>query len=95
MGANSDRGWIASLNHGHLFIKRFQYIVGAQYPDNGCSCEAYIDANMLEMETLSPLTELQPEDSITHVEEWELIDGVPPMPQTVEQMQAHIQKYIK
>ena len=32
---------------------------------------------MLEMETLSPLTMLEPGASIEHPEEWELFDNVP------------------
>ena len=32
---------------------------------------------MLEMETLSPLNLLEPGSDVTHVEEWELFDGVP------------------
>lgn len=95
IGTNSDKGWLAYFNHGHLFIKRFNCAQGVEYPDYGCTCEAYIDANMLEMETLSPLTQLAPEASLTHVEEWELLDHVPSFPTDTTRAEEHIKTFIQ
>ncbi|MGI9863055.1 hypothetical protein SDD30_16895 [Moorella naiadis] len=73
--ANQD-GWAAYLNHGNLFIKRFNHQVDARYPDYGVSYETYMNNYILEMESLSPLTLLKPEATVSHVEEWELIGDV-------------------
>lgn len=42
------------------------------YPDGGCSAEIFTNAEMLELETLSPLTELPPEGVLEHTEWWSL-----------------------
>ncbi|MGB9809934.1 MAG: hypothetical protein ACPLSA_07860, partial [Caldanaerobacter sp.] len=48
----------------------------ATYPDFGVSFETYTNDWMLEIETLSPLTKLKPGETVEHVEEWELYEGV-------------------
>jgi hypothetical protein len=58
-----------------LFIKRFDYINGAVYPDNGCNFETYTSNRMLEMETLSPLYTIAPGATVSHTETWELKDN--------------------
>ncbi|GAF25218.1 membrane-associated lipoprotein [Moorella thermoacetica Y72] len=73
--ANQD-GWSTYLNHGNLFIKRFNHQFNVRYPDYGISYETYMNNYMLEMESLSPLTLLEPEATVSHVEEWELIRDV-------------------
>lgn len=76
LGINNEAGWAAYARDGHLFIKRYYPESGAKYPDFGVSFETYTNDWMLEIETLSPLTKLQPEASIEHIEEWELYDNV-------------------
>ena len=76
VGAGNKQGWAGYLRDGKLFVKRFDYIEGAKYPDDGCNCETYTDGDFMEVETLGPLTTLQPEDSTTHVERWFLFDNV-------------------
>jgi hypothetical protein len=77
MGLPVEAGWAAYANHGQLFVKRFEYDDEAEYPDFGlCSYETYTNAGMLEMETLSPMWDLEPGDSADHVEVWSLHDGV-------------------
>jgi hypothetical protein len=75
-GINNEDGWAAYFNHGNLFIKRYEYFMDKKYPDFGVSYETYTTDFMLEMESLSPLTLLQPDSEIVHTEEWELIKGV-------------------
>lgn len=70
--ANED-GWAAYINHGNLFIKRYTHQLAAKYPDFGVSYETYTTDYMLEMESLSPLTLLEPEAVVTHEETWELV----------------------
>ncbi|SHF66946.1 hypothetical protein SAMN02746089_02353 [Caldanaerobius fijiensis DSM 17918] len=76
LGTQNEKGWVAYINNGHMFVKRYTHITGAEYPDFGASFETYTTDWMIEIETLGPLVELQPGSSVEHVEEWELIDGV-------------------
>ena len=70
IGYNCEDGWIAYQNKGVTFIKKFEHMIDGEYPDNGCSAECYTNDQMQEMETLSPLYELAPGESITYAEEW-------------------------
>jgi hypothetical protein len=42
------------------------------YPDFGCSFETFTNADFLEMETLGPMTKLEPGGSVEHLERWTL-----------------------
>ena len=72
IGTNNTSGAILCINNGTVFKKEFEYISGAQYPDNGCSTEVFTDSSILEMETLSPLYNLKPEESVQHLEKCSL-----------------------
>ena len=90
IGLPVDAGWAAYANHGQLFVKRFEYDDEAEYPDFGmCSYETYTNADMLEMESLSPMWDLEPGDSAEHVEVWSLFDGVA-RPRTEEDVERDI-----
>jgi hypothetical protein len=52
------------------FVKRFHADQGEEYPDFGCNFEAYTRNDMLEVETLGPLADLRPGESVSHVETW-------------------------
>lgn len=65
-------GWVAYARAGHLFIKQFEYLPGARYPDIGCSVETFTNGDMLEVETLAPLRLLEPGAVAEHVERWSL-----------------------
>jgi len=41
LGISANDGWAAHYNRGHLLIKRFTYIEGAQYPDYGHSAQRH------------------------------------------------------
>jgi hypothetical protein len=71
-GIFNPAGWGAYLREGHLFMKRVSILAGARYPDHGCNFELYSDPEFLELETLGPLTELSPGQTVTHEEEWSL-----------------------
>jgi hypothetical protein len=77
IGASVPDGWAAYARNDHLFVKTFQHLPGATYPDFGSSCETYADGEMLEVETLGPLTRLEPGGTVEHVENWFLWSGVP------------------
>ena len=71
-GIFNPAGWGAYFREGHLFVKRVPVVEGARYPDHGCNFEFYSDPEFLELETLGPLVELLPGQSVTHEEEWQL-----------------------
>lgn len=70
-------GWVAYLNAGTLFVKRFDYQAGKDYPDRGCNFETFTNEEMLEAESLGPLVRLEPGQSVEHTERWELFTNVP------------------
>jgi hypothetical protein len=69
--------WVGYLTRHALFIKTFGYEEGATYPDFGCNFETFTNAQMLEIETLSPLRTLAPGDSVEHTESWRLFGSIP------------------
>jgi hypothetical protein len=75
-GLNCEDGWLAYANNGVALIKRFDHLIDAEYPDNGCSIECFTCNFMLEIETLSPLYILAPGEEIIHIEEWEAKDNI-------------------
>ena len=70
VGLLNRQGWAAYLLDGNALIKRYAYLPGAVYADMGCNTETYTDADMLEVETLGPLTRLEPGAHVDHVESW-------------------------
>lgn len=91
IGLSSTTGRAVYFNHNHLFVKRYSHTKNVRYPDFGASYETYASDLMLEMETLSPLTVLEPGTSIEHGESRELINNVP-MPSNDE---AEIDRVLK
>jgi hypothetical protein len=78
LGLNASDGWLAYLNQGVLFVKRFDYRPDGVYPDGGCCVEMYTNQEFLEAETLGPLTALAPGDCTIHAERWYLFASVSP-----------------
>lgn len=62
----------AYLLNGELFVKKFGASPDEQYPDMGSSFEIFTNERFLELETLGPMRDLQPGESIDHIEEWSL-----------------------
>jgi hypothetical protein len=79
IGLAHREGWVAYLNSGVLFVKRFDYREGAVYPDRGTRYQTFSNEDMLEMETVGELVLLQPGASAELVETWELHGNVPPV----------------
>lgn len=69
-GLQNPYGWAAYALNNQLFIKRFDWQADAVSPDFNINFEAYVDKDILELETLAPLVELKPGHSVTHSEEW-------------------------
>jgi hypothetical protein len=60
------------LRNGVLFCKRASPYGQASYPDFGANTECFCNDRFLELETLSPLTRLEPGESLQHLETWEV-----------------------
>jgi hypothetical protein len=76
IGLAHQMGWVAYWNQGTLFVKRVPYQAGKTYPDNGCNFETFANQEMLEIETLGPLVDLAPGESVRLTEQWELVPNV-------------------
>lgn len=68
-------GWVAYAMPDALFVKRFSLDPTNRYPDMGCNVETYVKDSFLELETLGPMRTLQPKESATHEEIWEVTVG--------------------
>lgn len=72
LGINNASG-VARYQIGDvLFEKRFPYDPQALYPDMGVNYETFCNADFLEMESLSPLIQIEPNASVSHTERWQL-----------------------
>ncbi|MEN8240897.1 MAG: hypothetical protein ABFS17_03160 [Chloroflexota bacterium] len=76
IGFPNPRGWLAYWLAGTLFVKRAAYNHQAQYFDLGSSSECYFNDRFLELETLGPISKLQPGERATHTETWELFQDI-------------------
>lgn len=72
LGHFNENTWGAYLLGNEMFLKRYTADATKQYPDMGCSYETFASDGMLEIETLGPLTDVEPGDWVDHVERWSL-----------------------
>lgn len=72
---NTDT-WGAYFLNGEMFFKRYAATAPGTYPDMGCSFEVFACSGMLELETLGPISTVQPGEWVEHIEHWSLIRGV-------------------
>ena len=77
IGLHSPVEWAAYYLDGTLFVKRWSFDKAATYPDRGSAFELFTNEEILELETLAPLTTLKPGGVVEAVEEWELFPNVP------------------
>ena len=72
IGVLNKQGW-AKYQSGDLeFVKRFDFIENALYPDMNSNTELYTAGSFVEIETLAPLRRLAPGASTEHTEHWQL-----------------------
>jgi len=76
IGTSGGEGWAAYVNDGRAFRKDFTHHSGETYPDRGSAVEAYTDDTIMELETLAPLSTVEPGNSVSHTETWTLADGI-------------------
>ena len=69
--------WLAYRLRDSLVIKTFDFqredVNGADFPDLGSNVEVYFDTYMLELEGLSPWTDLQPGEAVSHTERLQVL----------------------
>ncbi|MCG8572590.1 MAG: hypothetical protein MJB14_20855 [Spirochaetes bacterium] len=70
VGTAGYEGFVGITNHEYTFIKKFDRLPIGNYPDDNCAIEVYTCSNFVELETLSPIHTLLPDDQIIHTEEW-------------------------
>lgn len=87
LGCRNTQGWAAAFVHQQCYIKRFAWEAAREYPDFGCNFETY-DADWgVEVESLSPLQIIEPNQTLWHTECWEIHPGISlptAMPQEAE-----------
>jgi hypothetical protein len=71
IGVRNSLGWAAYCLRDLVFIKRYALDPAAAYPDFGCNTEVYADPEILELETLGPLSRIPAGDgAVEHTEHW-------------------------
>jgi len=93
-GALVPDGWAGYVLNGQLFVKKFACVAGANYADYGCNFETFTNNEMLEVETLGAFTQIDPGQTVEHVETWSLFDNVP-APQCDRDVDRRIAPLIK
>jgi hypothetical protein len=76
IGVLNKQQWCAYQLGSTLFVKRFPFRAGADYPDYNCNNEVYTAAAFIELESLGPLVRLEPGASVEHHERWQLFGDV-------------------
>lgn len=86
IGYFNPHGWLAYYVDGILFRKTFSAETDAIYPDNNSNAEIYCNDQFVELESLGALSKLQPGASTTHVETWEVLNGLSALPLDAQQL---------
>jgi len=71
IGVAARPNWAAYWVEDIAFVKTFTQ-ENLCYPDYGCTVEVYTNNQFLELETVGPLKQVDPGQSITHVETWQV-----------------------
>ena len=82
---NADT-WAAYLLNSEAFLKHTKAEPEKTYPDFGCSFETFTNNEFLEIETLGPMTDVQPRQTVEHAEHWALFRDVRPNALTDEEL---------
>lgn len=86
LGCFNPHGWLAYYVDGVLFKKSFDATSGSIYPDNNCNAEMYCNDQFVELESLGPLTTLNPGAEIKHIERWDILEGVDFLPKQIQEI---------
>jgi hypothetical protein len=74
-GSYDPFGWAAYLLDKVLFVKRFPVSDFRELPDLGSNVEVFVWDSYIELETLGKLTWLNPGESVSFEETWEVMAG--------------------
>lgn len=88
IGYFNPHGWLAYYVDGILFRKTFSARTEVTYPDNNCNAELFCNDHFVELESLGPLTKLEPGKSINHMETWDIFTNLDSLPKEVQQLLA-------
>ncbi|GAB4270545.1 MAG: hypothetical protein Kow0080_15120 [Candidatus Promineifilaceae bacterium] len=72
IGCFTPHNWLGYIRGSSLFLKQFQPRPAKPHADMNCNVEIYVNDEILELETQSPLMKLLPQESLTHTETWHL-----------------------
>ena len=86
IGIGNKQGWAAYHREKTLFVKNFDYQEFASYPDYGCNTEVYTAGSVIELESLSPLSNIAPGEFVEHLEHWNLFRGVDEAGETLRRL---------
>lgn len=75
IGVLNRQGWTAYQWRELLFVKRFDFVGTAVYPDMNSNTEIYTAGSFVEVESLSPLQTLATGEAIVHTERWQLFEN--------------------
>ena len=88
VGLYNTLGWGAHVTEEQAFVIRIQPTASpAALPDMGCNFETFTKGPFQELETLGPMTTLEPGESASHTEYWFLAKTTP-MAETDEALDA-------
>ena len=73
IGLFSVQGWVGYVYKDYFLRKSFTPGDIQSGPDFGCNVEAWVQDIFLEIETLGPMTWLEPGSSVQHTETWEIL----------------------
>lgn len=76
LGLANRREWASYLKESTLFVKRYPYLSGENYPDFGVNTEVFVKGTFMELETLGPVRRLAPNEATEHTERWRLVPNV-------------------
>lgn len=72
LGLLHHLGSVSYLVGDDRFSKTISFETGAAYPDRHCNLEVFTNREMLELESLGPMTRLRRGESVVHEEHWTL-----------------------
>ena len=72
VGTSLRRGWAAHWAAGLLFVKHSTHDESLGYPDMGASGQIYTQHDFTELESIGPLTSLEPGEAAAHHEDWQI-----------------------
>ncbi len=74
IGSGPRPGRVGYFADGYLFTKEVPAAGDAEYADRGAVAQVFVEEEFCELESLGPLTLLEPGSSVTHRETWRVAE---------------------